>query len=302
MRGATSSSRPRTSSPRTAGATSSCRPPLKRRTAALAGRWENGWMCEMKMRAMGVIFGIAPWNAPFGLTLRAIAVPLMCGNTVVIKSSEYSPRTQALAGQLFHEAGFPSGVLNYISMSRESSPELTAQIIAHPLVRKINFTGSDRVGRIIATEAAQHLKPTVLELGGKAPAVVLNDASIPDAANAIVWGAMLHSGQICMSTERVIVQRLAFPALIAQIKTLAASLTAGDSGDAKLRPLFSEGSAANVLGMLSEAKDAGAEVLLGDLGRDGAVVRPHLVAGVGPGMRLWERESFGPGGWLVPIS
>ncbi|KAJ7484397.1 Aldehyde/histidinol dehydrogenase [Mycena latifolia] len=257
-----------------------------------------GMQCVMEQRAMGVIFGIAPWNAPFGLTIRAIAMPIMCGNTVVVKSSEYSPRTQALAVQLFHEAGLPNGVVNYLSMSRESSPALTAEIIAHPLVRKINFTGSDRVGRIIATEAAKHLKPTVLELGGKAPAVVLNDASIHDAANAIVYGAMMHSGQICMSTERVIVQSGAAEALIAQIKSLAASLTAGDlkndPTNVKLGPLFSEASAENVISMITEAQAAGAEVLLGDLGRQGAVVRPHLVKGLQPGMRLWDRESFGP--------
>ncbi|KAJ7512450.1 Aldehyde/histidinol dehydrogenase [Mycena galericulata] len=253
-----------------------------------------GMQCVMEQRAMGVIFGIAPWNAPFALTIRAMAVPLMCGNTVVLKSSEFSPRTQALAVQLFHEAGLPSGVLNYISMSRETAPALTAEVIAHPLVRKINFTGSDRVGRIIATEAAKHLKPTVLELGGKAPAVVLDDASIPDAANAIAWGAMLHSGQICMSTERVIVQRGVADALIAQIKKLSEALTVGADANAKLGPLFTEGSAANVLAMISEAQAAGAQVLAGDLGRDGALVRPHLIKGVKPGMRLWERESFGP--------
>ncbi|KAJ7669331.1 Aldehyde/histidinol dehydrogenase [Mycena polygramma] len=257
-----------------------------------------GVQCKMEQRAMGVIFGIAPWNAPFTLTIRAIAVPVMCGNTVVIKSSEYSPRAQALAVQLLHEAGLPNGVVNYISMSRESSPALTAQIIGHPLVRKINFTGSDRVGRIIAMEAAKHLKPTVLELGGKAPAVVLDGASIPDAANAIVAAAMMHSGQICMSTERVIVQRGAAEPLIAQIKSLCANLTAGDlqagPASAKIGPLFTEASAENVVGMISEAQAAGAEVLLGDLGRQGAVVRPHLVKGVKPGMRLWDRESFGP--------
>ncbi|KAJ7089223.1 Aldehyde/histidinol dehydrogenase [Mycena belliarum] len=257
-----------------------------------------GTQCVMEQRAMGVIFGIAPWNAPFTLTIRALAVPIMCGNTVVVKSSEYSPRTQALAVQLFHEAGLPNGVVNYLSMSRESSPALTAQIIGHPLVRKINFTGSDRVGRIIAIEAAKHLKPTVLELGGKAPAVVLDDASVPDAANAIVFGAMLNSGQICMSTERVIVQRGAAEALIAQITSLVADLTVGDlktdPKSAKLGPLFTEGSAENVVAMISEAKAAGAEVLVGDLARQGAVVRPHLVKGVKPGMRLWERESFGP--------
>ncbi|KAJ7203653.1 Aldehyde/histidinol dehydrogenase [Mycena pura] len=253
-----------------------------------------GLTCVMEQRAMGVIFGIAPWNAPFTLTIRAFGIPLICGNTVVLKSSEFSPRTQALAIQLFHEAGLPNGVLNYVSMSRESAPAFTAQIIAHPLVRKINFTGSDRVGRIIATEAAKHLKPTVLELGGKAPAVVLNDASITDAANTIVFGAMLHSGQICMSTERVIVQRGAAEPLIAQMQSLCQSLTAGDPKSSKIGPLFTEGSAENVVSMISEARKAGAEVLVGDVVRNGAVVRPHIVKGVKPGMRLWERESFGP--------
>lgn len=124
---------------------------------------------------------------------------------------------------------------------------------------------------------------------------VLDDASIPDAANAIVYGAMMHSGQICMSTERVIVQRGAADALIAQIKSLSEGLTVGADENSKLRPLFTESSAANVLAMISEAQAAGAQVLAGDLGRDGALVRPHLVKGVKPGMRLWERESFGPG-------
>ncbi|KAJ7484216.1 Aldehyde/histidinol dehydrogenase [Mycena latifolia] len=254
-----------------------------------------GMQCVMEQRAMGVIFGIAPWNGPFTLAIRAVAMPIMCGNTVVLKSSEYSPRTQALVAQLFHEAGLPNGVLNLISISRENAPALTAEIIAHPLVRKINFTGSDRVGRIIAMEAAKHLKPTVLELGGKAPAVVLNDASIPDAANAIVFGGMIHSGQVCMSTERVIVQRGAAEALIAHIKSLAASLTVGsDPHSTMLGPLFTEASAENVVSMITEAQSAGAEVVLGDLAREGAVVRPHLVMGVKPGMRLWERETFGP--------
>ncbi|KAF7291971.1 Aldedh domain-containing protein [Mycena indigotica] len=250
-----------------------------------------GMQCVMEQRPMGVIFGIAPWNAPFTLTLRAIAIPLLCGNTVVLKSSEFSPRTQSLAIELFHAAGIPAGVLNYISMAREKSPELTAQIIAHPAVRKINFTGSDRVGRIIATEAAKHLKPTVLELGGKAPAVVLDDAPLADAANAIVYGAMLHSGQICMSTERVIVQRAAAEPLLEQIRTLCDSLV---GNEAKIGPLFTEASAQNVLEMISEAREGGAEVYMGDVARDGAILRPHIIRGVKPGMRLWERESFGP--------
>ncbi|KAJ7731097.1 Aldehyde/histidinol dehydrogenase [Mycena maculata] len=196
-------------------------------------------------------FGIAPWNAPFTLTIRAFAVPLICGNTVIVKSSEFSPRTQALAVRLFHEAGFPSGVLN------DTRERLTAEIIAHLLVSMPHN----------CSEAAKHIKPTVLELGGKAPAV------------------------ICVSTERVIVQRGAADALIAQIKSLYEGLTVGAPATAKLGSLFAEGSAADVL---AGAQAAGAEVLMGDLARDGALVRPHLISGVKPGMRLWERESFGP--------
>ncbi|KAF5380183.1 hypothetical protein D9615_006180 [Tricholomella constricta] len=249
-----------------------------------------GAKVETHRRAMGVILSIAPWNAPFTLSLRAIAIPIICGNTVVLKSSEYSPRSQAAVVELFHEAGLPKGVLNYVSMAREDAPALTAELIAHPMVRKINFTGSDRVGRIIAIEAAKYLKPCVLELGGKAPVVVLDDADVGEAAKAIVYGAMAHSGQICMSSERVIVQSGVAPRLVPAVRELCTKLGAG----AELSALFTPGSAENVVGVVREAVDAGAELLLGDMTAEGAVVKPHLVKGVKPGMRIWDRESFGP--------
>ncbi|KAF5356532.1 hypothetical protein D9758_008271 [Tetrapyrgos nigripes] len=252
-------------------------------------------------RAMGVVFGIAPWNAPIALTLRAVAVPILCGNTVVFRSSELSPRSQFIVIQAFREAGLPAGVINFISTSRENAPELTANIIAHPLVRKVNFTGSDRVGKIIAMECAKHLKPCILELGGKAPAVVLDDADLTAASKAIMMGAMLHSGQICMSTERVIVQRKAADTLTEKMCELARSLKAGDTwsksanaNTVKLNPLFSEASAENVINVLRDAKEAGAKILVGDLTRNGTVIQPHVVRDVKPGMRLWDRESFGP--------
>jgi len=126
----------------------------------------------VQRRAMGVCFCIAPWNAPVTLAIRAAAIPILCGNTVVLKTSEYSPRSQSIVVDLFEEAGLPAGVLNLISCSPNKAPALTAEIIAHPAIRHINFTGSDRVGKIIAMEAAKHLKPCVLELGGKAPAII----------------------------------------------------------------------------------------------------------------------------------
>ncbi|KAI0927689.1 hypothetical protein AcV5_008162 [Taiwanofungus camphoratus] len=253
----------------------------------------SGGQVVAQRRAMGVIYAIAPWNAPLILTVRAVATPILCGNTVVLKCSEVSPRTQAITVELLTEAGLPNGVLNFISTSREDAPARTAEIIAHPAVRKVNFTGSDRVGKIIAMEAAKYLKPCVLELGGKAPVVVLEDADIERAARAITSSALVHSGQICMSTERVIVQRSVAPALTSALTALFNKLKAGGPGEA-LSALFTEASAENVLEMIREVRDAGAKVLSGDLKREGSVVQPHLVADVKPGMRLWDRESFGP--------
>ncbi|KAI0741632.1 aldehyde dehydrogenase [Daedaleopsis nitida] len=248
-------------------------------------------------RALGVVFGIAPWNAPTGLTVRALGVPLICGNTCVLKCSEESPRTQAIIAELFEEAGLPKGVLNFISTSREDSPARTAEMIAHPMVRKINFTGSDRIGKIIAGEAAKYLKPCVFELGGKAPVIVLEDADIPRAARAITSSALLNSGQICMSTERVIVHRGVAPMLLRELTTLFKRATAGNietDPSAVLGALFTPGSAENVLAMIKDAVANGATLVLGDVKRQGTIVQPHIVTDVKPGMKLWERESFGP--------
>ncbi|KAK7047884.1 hypothetical protein VNI00_006212 [Paramarasmius palmivorus] len=243
-------------------------------------------------KPFGVIFTQSPWNAPIALTLRAVAVPILCGNTVVFRPSELSPRSCAIVCELFKEAGLPDGVFNFLSISSQDTPERTKEIIANSLVRKITFTGSDRVGRIIAMEAAKHLKPCVLELGGKAPAVVLNDANVQEAAKHILTGAMLHSGQICMSTERVIAQSGVAEDLFAEICALANKLKSTN----KLGALFSENHAESVLSLVREAQKDGVQVLVGDVSRKGAVINPHVLLAEKPqiGQKFWERESFGP--------
>lgn len=117
----------------------------------------------------GVVLGIAPWNAPLILGTRAIAMPLACGNTVVLKASEICPALHSLIGAVFEEAGFPAGVVNVITNAPADAPAIVERLIAHPAVRRVNFTGSTRVGRLIAEQAARHLKPVLLELGGKNP-------------------------------------------------------------------------------------------------------------------------------------
>src|SRR5579883_3470020 len=153
----------------------------------------------------GVVLGIAPWNAPVILGVRAIAMPLACGNTVVLKASELCPATHSLIGQTMQEAGLPKGVVNVVTNAPADAAAVVEALIAHPAIKRVNFTGSTRVGRIIAELAGRHLKPALLELGGKAPLVVLDDADLDAAVNAAAFGAFAHQGQICMSTERIIV-------------------------------------------------------------------------------------------------
>ncbi|MFM2099659.1 MAG: hypothetical protein RLZZ366_1198, partial [Pseudomonadota bacterium] len=154
---------------------------------------------------VGVMLGIAPWNAPIILGVRAIAMPLACGNTVIMKASELSPRTHSLIVEAFVDAGFPDGVVNIVTNAPEDAAEVVGALIDHPAVKRINFTGSTGVGKIIAKRAAEHLKPVLLELGGKAPLIVLEDADLDEAVKAAAFGAFMHQGQICMSTERIIV-------------------------------------------------------------------------------------------------
>ncbi|KAF8893638.1 Aldehyde/histidinol dehydrogenase [Mucidula mucida] len=229
-----------------------------------------------------------PWNLPGGLSVLTTFYPIIFGNTVVLKPSEYAPRSQAFVLDVLQAAGLPNGVLNLIPMSRDSSPQLIPHIIAHCSIRKVVFVGSGRVGRIVAMEAAKHLKPCFLELGGKVPAIVLDDVvDVNKVAKDIVSGSFWQSGQACIATERVIVQRGVSEALLASICRMAKDFKFID-------PLISAGAVSNFLGMVEEAKNAGAEVLLSDFKGEGLVVRAHIMKDVRPGMRLWDEELFGP--------
>lgn len=131
-------------------------------------------------------------NAPLILAMRAILFPLAAGNTVIFKSSELSPRTHFLLVSLFSEAGFPPGTVNVIGHTREDGAKITGALISQREVGKINFTGSTMVGRKLAAKAGEHLKPVLLELGGEAPFIVLEDADIEKAAEATAFGSFLH--------------------------------------------------------------------------------------------------------------
>jgi benzaldehyde dehydrogenase (NAD) len=176
----------------------------------------------------GVVLGIAPWNAPVILGVRAIATPLACGNTVILKGSENCPRTHQLIVEAFQDAGFPPGVVNYLTNAPADAGAVVEAMVAHPAVRRVNFTGSTKVGRIIAMTCAKYLKPVVLELGGKAPLVILDDANIEDAVNGAAFGCFANSGQICMSTERIIVDQKIADDFVKKFAAKAGALPLGD--------------------------------------------------------------------------
>lgn len=243
----------------------------------------------------GVVVGIAPWNAPIILATRALAMPLACGNTVVLKASEACPATHRLIGEILHQAGLGDGVVNVVTHAAQDAPAIVERLVAHPAVKRINFTGSTKVGKIIAETAAKYLKPVLLELGGKAPVVVLNDADVDEAVNAVAFGAFFNQGQICMSTERVLVQDEIADTFIAKLIEKTRSLKAGDpsSNQYSLGVLESARAAARIQHLLEDAQAQGAELPLGIQIQD-CVMQPTLVLNIQPEMLLYREESFGP--------
>ena len=243
----------------------------------------------------GVCLGIAPWNAPIILGVRAIAMPLACGNTVLLKASELCPQTHRLIGDIFLEAGLPPGVLNVISNAPADAEKIVSALIAHPAVRRINFTGSTRVGRLIAEKAARHLKRCLLELGGKAPLIVLDDGDVEEAIRATAFGAFMNQGQICMSTERVILDERIADRFVSGLLERARGLIAGDTRNSNfpLGPLISEYSASRLRALIQDAVSKGAVVLCGGEIR-GNFMDATVLDRVTPAMRIYGEESFGP--------
>jgi len=246
--------------------------------------------------ATGVCVGMAPWNAPVILGVRSIAMPLACGNTVVMKASELSPGVHRLIVDAFVEAGFPAGTVNFITHSAADAPAVVEALIANTAVRRVNFTGSSRVGRIVGELSGKHLKPCLLELGGKAPLVILKDADLDEAVAAAAFGAFMHQGQICMSTERIIVEEAIVPEFLKRFVTKVQSLKVGDptKGQFPIGACVDAKTVDHVKALIADATAKGAKIATGGTGTGGAFFDPTVIDGVTKGMRIYGEESFGP--------
>jgi len=244
---------------------------------------------------VGVVVGIAPWNAPLILGFRAVAIPLAYGNTVVLKASEESPGTHLAIASVLSEAGFPAGVINVITNAPKDAAEVVDALIVHPRTRRINFTGSTKIGRLIAEKAGKHLKRTLLELGGKAPMIVLEDAEMDAAVAAGNFGAFMNQGQICMSTERIIVERPVADEFAKKLAVKAAGLKVGDplQPETQVGAVINRTTVERVDALIADAVSQGARVLCGGKAV-GSCYLPTVLHGVTPAMRIYHEESFGP--------
>ncbi|WP_315900743.1 aldehyde dehydrogenase family protein [Mameliella alba] len=276
---------------------------MLRQTRDLAKALDSGPQREgdniLRRRPAGVVLGIAPWNAAVALAVRALAAPLACGNTVVLKGSELCPKTHEWVAEVINLAGLPDGVLNYITNAPDHAEEVVETLIAHPAVRRINFTGSTRVGREIAVAAARHLKPCLLELSGKGTMIVLADADLEAAARAAAHGSFFNQGQICMSTERILVEDSVADAFVERFRTEAETLRF-QPGKTPLGTLINPAAAVRIGALVEDAQAKGATLVTGGELSAGSI-QPTILDHVAPGMRLYSEEAFGPVAGVVRV-
>lgn len=257
---------------------------------------EHGKFMTATRWPLGVVSVISPWNMPGILTSRGFAAALAVGNTVVLKPSEDTPYSGGLYfAEILEEAGIPKGVFNVITCSRDSVAAVGDEMVENPRVKAISFTGSTAVGRHIAAKAGAHLKKACVELGGKDSMIVLEDADIEAAARAANFGSFMHQGQVCMSTEKLLVHDSVYDDFMSKFLARAAKLKTGHTNDKDnvIGPLVNIRQALRVKALIDDAVAKGATLELGGKAWDN-FVEPTVLSNVSTEMDIWHDETFGP--------
>jgi aldehyde dehydrogenase (NAD+) len=260
---------------------------------------KKGYFNFTRNEPLGVVAGITPWNSPLLLATWKLAPALAAGCTVVLKPSEFTSVSSIEFAKLFTEAGFPPGVVNVVT---GFGADVGAPLIEHPLVRKIAFTGSDSTGRAIGEVAARHLKHVSLELGGKSPNIVFDDADLDDAVNGAISGIFAATGQTCIAGSRLLLQEGIHDEFLEKLLAMARTARMGDpaSLETQVGPVTTQPQYRKVLSYIETAKEEGAKLLLGgkpasapECG-NGWFVEPTIFGEVKNTMRIAQEEVFGP--------
>lgn len=267
----------------------------------LLGHFES-YHAFTQLEPVGVVGLIIPWNGPFFVAMLKVAPALAAGCSCVLKPAEETPLTALKLEEIFREAGLPDGVLNVVTGYGETTG---AALTAHPDVDKISFTGSTEVGRLIVKAAAGNLKRLTLELGGKSPLIMFDDANLDKAIMLAGMGLLAGSGQNCSCTSRIYVQRGIYDQVVEGLANFAQMLPMGgsDEPDSVLGPLISEKQRQRVEGIVNDGVAGGAEIVTGGkrMDRRGYFYEATIVTNTSPEMRLIREEIFGPVGSVIPF-
>jgi acyl-CoA reductase-like NAD-dependent aldehyde dehydrogenase len=267
----------------------------------LLGHYET-YHTFTQLEPVGVVGLIIPWNGPFFVAMLKVAPALAAGCSCVLKPAEETPLTALKLEEIFREAGVPDGVVNVVTGYGKTTG---AALTAHPDVDKISFTGSTEVGRLIVKAAAGNLKRLTLELGGKSPLIMFDDANLDKAIMGAGMGLLAGSGQNCSCTSRIYVQRGIYEQVVDGLAAFAKMLPMGGSDDPNsvLGPLISEKQRQRVQGLVNDGVAGGAQVVTGGhvMDRRGYFYEATIVTNTTPDMRLIREEIFGPVGCVIPF-
>lgn len=247
-------------------------------------------------KPLGVVAGFTPWNGAFSLAWRTVVLPMVFGNTVVLKPSEEAPISAGLAiAEILDEAGFPPGTLNVVTHAPGNAGAIADVFFESPAVRSINFTGSSATGRILAERAGRNLKRTVLELGGYNPLLVLDDANIAEAVNTTAFSSFFHQGQICMNARKVLVERPLYDEFVDRLAEKVAALKSGDPAipGTVIGPLINDRALRSVEASVQDAVARGARIVTGGQA-EGRVFAPTILVDAPPDAAICREETFGP--------
>ena len=250
----------------------------------------------VRRRPLGVVAGFSPWNAAFNLAWRTVAPPLACGNTVILKPSELAPISAGLViAEIAEEAGFPPGVLQVITHGPGQAGPIADELFARDEVRAFSFTGSTKIGRMLAERAGGALKRIALELGGFNPTIVLADADLDAALQTTLFAAFLHQGQVCMNTRKILVQRPVYDEFVERFAAVVADVRVGDPTDpaSQLGPLINDAAVQAARQRLAQAVADGARVVVGGTSQ-GRLFRPTVLVDVKRETPMYCEETFAP--------
>jgi succinate-semialdehyde dehydrogenase/glutarate-semialdehyde dehydrogenase len=246
--------------------------------------------------AVGVAAGITPWNFPSAMPTRKSAPALAAGCTMVLKPAEQTPLSALAVAALAEEAGIPAGVFSIVTGAAADAPAIGSEMTSNPLVRKLGFTGSNEVGKLLMRQCAPQLKKISLELGGNAPFIVFDDADLDEAVAGAILCKYRNSGQTCISANRILVQDGIHDAFLERFSSAVRSLKVGDgfAPDVNVGPLIDEPAVEKVERHVENALEGGAELLVGGSRLDGQFFEPSVLAGVTAEMAMSCEETFGP--------